>query len=43
MHDEGFQNKRDTRHRSLNSVWSSFLTSDGSEIKPSVEDFRPIN
>ena len=51
----GFQNKRGLRHRSLDFVclfllghlpvkvtwW--FLTSDGSEIQASVEDFRPIN
>ena len=50
-----FQNKRDTRHRSLDFVYLFFLgqllvyvtwwflASDGSEIQASVEDFRPFN
>ena len=48
----GLQNKRDTRHRSIDlflrghllvQVTWWFLASDGSEIQASVETFRPIN
>ena len=52
---EGFQTKRDIRHRSLDFVLLYllghlpvkmtwwFLASDGSENQASVEDFRPMN